>query len=65
MLLGSALQMTAYGRHLGFLFVWLVLRLQASTFNNLLTSGLQSLWMMHHLLGNVHLPNPATMLKVR
>ncbi len=47
------------------MFSFFLLRPQASTFNNVLTSGLQSLWMMHHLLGHVQLPNPATMLKVR
>ncbi|GIL69701.1 hypothetical protein Vretimale_10195 [Volvox reticuliferus] len=36
---------------------------EASSFNNMLTSGLQSLWMMHHLLGRLHLPGPQELMK--
>jgi hypothetical protein len=37
---------------------------QASSFNNVCTSGLQSLWLLHHLLGRVPLPKPTELHKV-
>ncbi|GIL66486.1 hypothetical protein Vafri_20021 [Volvox africanus] len=36
---------------------------EASSFNNMLTSGLQSLWMIHHLLGRLHLPGLQELIK--
>ncbi|GLI62580.1 hypothetical protein VaNZ11_005254 [Volvox africanus] len=36
---------------------------EAASFNNMLTSGLQSLWMMHHVLGRLHLPGLQELIK--
>ena len=38
---------------------------QASTFNNVLTSGLQSLWLLHLLADRIRLPSPTAINKVR
>ncbi|GFR46742.1 hypothetical protein Agub_g8365 [Astrephomene gubernaculifera] len=35
---------------------------EATTFNNVLTSGLQSLWLLHLLLGGLRLPHPREQL---
>ncbi|GLC46080.1 monooxygenase [Pleodorina starrii] len=36
---------------------------EASSFNNMLTSGLQSLWMAHHVTGRLQLPSPQETMK--